>query len=113
MIFLNLKMHSNKPTVRCSRSCDRQHPVGVVSSARCRRERFAVLLVKFDRLLDNLAEFGKHRLFVVAVAPARQQTWTASDVTLIFIRPFDNLDETGAVFHCCDSLIAARTAFSW
>jgi hypothetical protein len=41
---------------------------------------------------DDLTEFSKDFFFIGSVATAQDQSGTASDVTLILIRPFNDLD---------------------
>ena len=62
-------------------------------------QRPAFSLVQFHRFFDQLAQFRKHGLLVVAVTAAVEQPRTTADKALILIRPFDDFGVTGGLFH--------------
>lgn len=65
-----------------------------------------VFVIKRDRLFDDLAELVEHRLLIGAVASAMDQPRSASDIALIFLRPFHNLRVSRTFLHDFDFSIA-------
>ena len=90
-----------------------QDRVGIVSSTGGLGKRRPVLLVERNRFVDDLAQLGKYRLFIMAVAPTVQQSGTTADKALVFVRPFNNLYVPATWVHCWASRMADLTAFSW
>ena len=64
-----------------------------------RRQRPAVLVIKFDHLIDDHAKLFEDFAFVVAMTSAQKQSRGAAHVAGIFIGPLDDLDVTCAFFH--------------
>ena len=55
-----------------------------------------------NRLFDDLAQFGKYGLLVIAVASTVEQAGTTADKAPVFVRPLDNLQ----VLNCLHSLLS-------
>ena len=88
---------------KCAKSGRLKHlqdRVGIISSTGGLGKRRPVLLVERNRFVDDLAQLGKYRLFVMAVAPTVQQSGTTADKALVFVRPFNNLYVLAPWVHC-------------
>ena len=68
------------------------------------------VLGKAIRKPDDLAQLVENGSLVIAVTASVDESWSAADVTVIFLRPLDDLDVSCAVLHCWDSSIAHCTA---
>ena len=89
-----------------------QNRVGVVLPAGRLRKPRPILQVQSNRFVDNLAQFGEYGSFVITMTPTEKQSRTASDKTLVFVGPLDNLHVPSTCLHRWASLMADLTAFS-
>jgi hypothetical protein len=96
-----------------ARLSDILHLVCEVAPRSRRWQRLPVPVVQGNRFLHDLAQLVEHRLFIAAVATTVYQAGRASDVALIFVRPFDDLGVSRALFHDFDSSIARFTVRTW
>src|SRR5581483_3682106 len=103
---------SMSPYLRWS-SRDALHFGCKIPSGGWSRQGSAFFMVNRDCLFDDLTELVEHFFFIVAMAAPQDQARRAADITLIFIRPFDDFCVLCAVLHFFDSSIASCTALTW
>jgi len=61
------------------------HEVSKLTAGQWLRQRFAGLLERFDRFVDELAEFGEDLLGIAAVATAVEQLRATADEARVFV----------------------------
>jgi hypothetical protein len=96
--------------VRLSDSLERIHKL---TAGHRGGKLLAVVLIDVDRLIDDLAKFGKNNLGIRSVAAAIKQFGTTANEALILIGPFHQLYILIALSHRFESSIASFTARSW
>jgi hypothetical protein len=75
------------------------HEVSKLTAGKRLRQWFPGRFQRFDRLFDEVAEFGKDLLGIVAMAAAVEQLWAATDEAVVFVRPLDHFHVSVASRH--------------
>lgn len=73
--------------------------VDEITTRRRRRQRLSVLTIEFNRLFDDLTQLFKHLPLVVAVTTTVDQARRTADITLILVRPLNDLEVASTIFH--------------
>jgi hypothetical protein len=63
-----------------------------------------------DDFFDDFTEFVEHSAFVIAMAAAVDKARRCTDVTLVFFRPFHDLEIAVRALDTWESFIAVLTA---
>src|SRR6266849_5314118 len=93
------------PARGTARLRDVLHLVGEVAARCWRRERLAILVVKRDCFLYDLAQLLEDGFFVCTVAPPVNEARRTPDKALVFLRPLDNLRVPCTFLHDFDSFL--------
>lgn len=83
------------------------------AARRGRRQGLTFALGQFDPVFDDRAKFAIDGDFVLPVTTGADNAGTLSDERGVFVRPFDDFDESGGVVHDWLSEIDSRTTRSW